>query len=70
MIELNRLWTLVVDKGASDVLFLVGHPPMIKLQGDLRPLKLPSISSEDMGRILEGLTPPEIQDRIKQSGRG
>jgi len=39
--------------GASDIHFKVGSPPAIRVNGDLRPVRVPALSPEDTARIAD-----------------
>jgi twitching motility protein PilT len=39
--------------GASDIHFKVGSPPAIRVNGDLRPVRVPALSPDDTARIAE-----------------
>ena len=50
------------ESDASDVHLVAGHPPMVRAQTVMQPLEMPVLTSEDMWRILAGMT-NEIQRR-------
>ena len=70
MVKLRKLLTLVIDKNASDLYFTVGDPPTIRLEGELRPLNLPLLGSDDIVRLMEELTSKQIQEKVKAGGSG
>ncbi len=51
-----------VANGASDVHIRAGAPPLIRVSGDLWPLELPELTSEDTERIVLA-TLPSAEDR-------
>ncbi|NOZ87064.1 MAG: PilT/PilU family type 4a pilus ATPase [Deltaproteobacteria bacterium] len=51
---------------ASDVHFRVGHPPMIRMTGDLTPVDLNPFTREEMHEIAERITPPLLREEAKQ----
>ena len=55
----ERILHFGVERGISDLHFEVGHPPHLRLQGDLLPAKYPPLRAEDtdnIARILLGDT--------------
>src|SRR5262245_416674 len=67
-VELNKLLNLVVDKKASDLHLTVGLPPTIRLHGNLRPLNLPPLASDDTVSFMKAITPERCQQEIKEKG--
>ncbi|MBN1960782.1 MAG: PilT/PilU family type 4a pilus ATPase [Deltaproteobacteria bacterium] len=47
----ERILQFGVERGISDLHFEVGHPPHLRLQGDLLPAKYPSLRQEDTEAI-------------------
>lgn len=47
----DRILQFGVDRGISDLHFEVGHPPHLRLQGDLLPAKYPPLKPEDTRAI-------------------
>jgi len=42
-----------VQEGASDLHFVIGQPPMIRVDGELRPIKeFPSLTAQESRRII------------------
>jgi twitching motility protein PilT len=69
-VELNKLLQLVVDKKASDLHLTVGIPPTVRLHGNLRPLNLPALTSDDTVAFMKAITPERIQQELKEKGGG
>ena len=68
MVELNKLLQLVVDKNASDIHLTVGIPPTVRMHGNLRPLNLPALQSDDTVAFMKAITPERIQQELKEKG--
>ena len=51
----ERILLFGVDRGISDLHFEVGHPPHLRLQGDLLPAKYPALRAEDTDAIAQVL---------------
>ncbi|MFM7259535.1 MAG: type IV pilus twitching motility protein PilT, partial [bacterium] len=52
---------------ASDVHLVAGHPPMVRAQTVMQPLEMPVLSSEDMWRILAGMTNEHQRRHFEQN---
>lgn len=51
MTELNDLLTLMIEKGATDLIIKVGKPPIFRVKGKIITLQGPPISDDDMKRF-------------------
>ncbi len=49
----ERILAFGVERGISDLHFEVGHPPHLRLQGDLLPAKYPALRAEDTEAIAQ-----------------
>jgi twitching motility protein PilT len=67
-VELNKLFDLVVERGASDIHLEVGIPPTIRLNGGLRPLNTPPLTPEDTVSMMKSISPERCQQEIKEKG--
>lgn len=67
-VELNKLVQLVIDKRASELQLTSGLPPTIKLRGDLRPLNLPPLTSNDVVSLLRAGIPLVAVRKFKEAG--
>jgi twitching motility protein PilT len=57
----ERILQFGVERGISDLHFQVGHPPHLRLQGDLLPAKYPPLRAEDTEAIAKLLLGPEYE---------
>src|SRR2546427_1302730 len=58
------LWQLWEAKG-TDLLFTVGIPPMLRVDGGMRPADdAPVLAPEDTERIVTSLLPPGVQEEF------
>ena len=55
------------DGDASDVHLVAGHPPMVRAQTVMQPLEMPVLTSEDMWRILAGMTNEHQRRHFEQN---
>jgi len=65
MQSLTELLTLTVRKGASDLHLKAGSPPLIRLYGELKPLDLPILTSEDTRDLSFSRLTEEQSNRFK-----
>jgi len=63
IVNLSQILTFAAEKGASDIHFQVGAPPLLRHHGDLFPLKHPPLGEEDM--VLIGHTLAKYDDAEK-----
>jgi len=56
--KLRRWLEWAVQVGASDLHLFVGHPPVIRLNGDLSELPEPPLTAEEAVPLLESICPP------------
>ncbi len=62
----ERILSFGVERGISDLHFEVGHPPHLRLQGDLLPAKYPALRKEDTEAIAKMLL-GDAYDDFKKS---
>lgn len=63
---LKKLLETTIKEQASDLHFSVGHPPMLRINGDLLPLlKYKNLESKDVRSLAEGLMPPDHFQRFE-----
>jgi twitching motility protein PilT len=63
IVNLSQILTFAAEKGASDIHFQVGAPPLLRHHGELFPLKHPPLGEEDM--VLIGQTLAKYDDAEK-----
>jgi len=54
--------------GGSDLHYVVGQPPIIRVVGELVPLRLKSVSSSDFDKAIGGLPPTDLWERFLETG--
>jgi len=62
--KLRNWLSQAVSAGASDLHLIVGHPPVMRLHGDLTELPDEPLQAEETQRILNSLCPREALDRL------
>lgn len=68
VIEMSELLQLVVDEGVSDLHIEVGAPPMVRLHGDLTPLDVPELKSEDTEALVKSIASEAHMQQIQENG--
>jgi len=61
--EVNRLFQVVVKNEASDLHLKVGSPPMIRMDGIVRPLDMKELSAKDIEKLMF----PTLTDRQREN---
>jgi twitching motility protein PilT len=68
VVEMSELLQAAVEMKASDVHLTVGSPPVFRLHGSLHPLELPALTPEDTMRLMQSITSPEDQQKLREQG--
>ncbi|MCL2648329.1 MAG: type IV pilus twitching motility protein PilT [Phycisphaerales bacterium] len=55
MPRLNDFLKFAVDKGASDIHIVVGHPPLIRLHTQMTPTEFPAVTAEDALKMVKSM---------------
>jgi twitching motility protein PilT len=63
IVNLSQILSFAAEKGASDIHFQVGSPPLLRHHGELFPLKHPPLTEEDT--LLIGRTLAKFEDNEK-----
>ncbi|MEO1333725.1 MAG: PilT/PilU family type 4a pilus ATPase, partial [Myxococcota bacterium] len=61
----DRILQFGVERGISDLHFEVGHPPHLRLQGDLLPAKYPALKTQDTEAIAKILLGASFDDFVE-----
>ncbi len=62
--DLRSIIKNVIDSDASDLHLKVGNPPILRINGELEPLKMDSLTKEDLRRSASSLMTKEQQNRF------
>src|SRR5687768_3315437 len=68
MTELNDMLRLVVEKRGSDLHLKAGQPPMIRVDGSLRPTDLDRLKAQDTERIAYQILPEKLAGEFAEFG--
>ena len=63
--RLHRWLEWAVQVGASDLHLVVGHPPVLRINGDLSELPEPPLAVDEAGPLLESVCPPDVVERFR-----
>src|SRR5437764_14096120 len=54
------------EAGASDLHLVAGHPPVLRLHGDLTELREPPLDAGELSPLLAELCPPDLLARLRE----
>src|SRR5437868_13097122 len=63
--QLRDWLTHAVGVGASDLHLIAGHPPVLRLHGDLVQMSEPQLAADETYSLLSSLCPPEAFTRLQ-----
>lgn len=66
--DLDRLLEIAVEQGASDLHLCAGHPPILRLLGEMVPLHLQALGDEDLLGMLRRALPEDLLVRFLETG--
>ncbi len=68
MARIDNFLKLMQERGASDLHFVVGQPPCLRLSGSIEPVRYKSLSTADFEVFLGEVTPKHIWQHYKEGG--
>ncbi|MDG1482702.1 MAG: type IV pilus twitching motility protein PilT [Myxococcota bacterium] len=66
--EIDRFFKLMVDRGASDMHFSVGRPPIFRASGRIEPIRFRVLDDDYYTRLVKPMTPPEMWEEFVKTG--
>jgi twitching motility protein PilT len=66
--EVNKLFRMVMKHEGSDLHLKVGLPPMMRLKGDIRQMTMPSLSDDEMERLLLPIMSERSRRLLEETG--
>jgi twitching motility protein PilT len=66
--RIDRFFKLMVDRGASDLHFSVGRPPLFRLSGRIEPIRYRIIDQDDYVGLIKPITPPHLWEEFLKTG--
>jgi twitching motility protein PilT len=67
-VNMDRLLNACVTMGGSDIHLVVDRPPVIRIDGRLRPLETKVLGSEDTSALMKSITPDRNQNELQEVG--
>ena len=68
MINTTALFTTLLQQGGSDLHLVVGSPPRIRVDGQLKPLDQPVLTADDLHQLVQELVPAHQHATVKEQG--
>lgn len=68
MININKFLTECIKNNASDLHLAVGKPPILRINGYLKPINFPSLKKDDIESAMEQITDSDKRQKIKKFG--
>ncbi len=66
--RINRFLKYMNDRGASDLHFSVGRPPMLRVSGRMEQIRYRTVKENDLADLLKPITPPRRWQDFSDSG--
>jgi twitching motility protein PilT len=67
-VHIDRLLEACMKMGASDLHLTVGRPPVLRINGRLRPLETKVLEPEDTTALMKSITPDKKQQELQEKG--
>ncbi len=68
MIQIDKVLATAIQRNAEDIIFTVGRPPMLRLDGALEPLKTDTLGPEDTVGLMKSITAERYQQELQEEG--
>jgi len=68
MIQIDKVLAVAMKQDAEDIVLTVGRPPMLRLRGELEPLKTNVLTAEDTAGLMKSITPERYQQELQEMG--
>ncbi len=66
--RIDRFFKLMTDRGASDLHFSVGRPPIFRQSGRIEPIRYRTLEASDFEGLVKPITPPEVWAIYERTG--
>jgi twitching motility protein PilT len=66
--RINRFLKLMNDRGASDLHFSVGRPPMLRVQGTMEQIRYRTVKENDLTDLIKPITPDHRWQEFEEGG--
>ena len=67
-VHIDRLLEACIKMGASDLHLTVGRPPVLRINGRLRPLETKVLDPDDTTSLMKSITPDKKQQEVQEKG--
>ena len=67
-IHIDRVLETCIKQGASDIHFVTGRPPVLRLNGNLRSLETKVLDGDDTVALMKSITPERNQQELQEEG--
>lgn len=67
-IHIDRVLETCIRQGASDIHFVTGRPPVLRLHGGLRSLDTKVLDTDDTVALMKSITPDRNQQELQEEG--
>lgn len=67
-IHIDRVLETCIKQGASDIHFVTGRPPVLRLHGNLRSLETKVLDGDDTVALMKSITPDRNQQELQEEG--
>ncbi len=67
-IHIDRVLETCIKQGASDIHFVTGRPPVLRLHGNLRSLETKVLDGDDTAGLMKSITPDRNQQELQEEG--
>ena len=54
-VDLPKIFEVALTQKASDVLITAGAPPVLRINGELKPINVPALSPDDTKKLIAAL---------------
>ncbi len=68
MARIDGIFKMVLQEGASDLHMVTGAPPMLRVQGEIRPVEYDELTAELAGALLNEIMSPEQRAELEREG--
>jgi twitching motility protein PilT len=66
--QIDKLLTATIRRGAEDLFLTVGRPPLLRIDGALEPLPTETLTAEDTTALMKSFTPERYQQELQAEG--
>ena len=67
-VNMDRLLQACVNQGASDIHLVTNRPPVLRIDGHLRPLETKVLAPDDTVALMKSITPERNQQELQEEG--